>query len=341
MGYHQAKSLTSGPQMNVVILHGSNDVYGASRVLLAEVAAYLSLGHHVTVVLPMDGPLTSELQTLSSAVRVCVEPDMAVIRKSDLLGSLRQTSIPSVVQEADVAVLWTLALGRYSRKLVASGIPFYFSVHEFLPGVLGAALVRFALGGGDFLIQACSHTVAAWLAKCGIASERVVVSYPHIPVPELRQERTRREDSFTVAVVGRVNGAKGHLEVVRAFSSAALAPKSKWRLLLCGMPFRGQEAFLHELLEAMKGDSRIAYLGEIDGLGEVAAEVDVVACFPKRPESLGLVPLEARALGLLATGYAFGGLSESLRLARGIPVAPNEGEAGIVRGCSPISGTRC
>lgn len=299
--------------MIATILHGSNDVYGASRVLLDEVASLRTLGHDVRVVLPTTGPLTGELRRLGADVSI--DPQLAVLRRSRLRDAMRRPTLPRAARDADVVVLWTLALSLYVPLLTLRRKRHYISVHELLLGRFGSALVRILVATGSGPVTACSHAVARWLEGHGVKPGRIQVMYPSFTWAV--NHRRPPKAVFTVGVVGRVNGHKGHLQVAQAFLNVA---EEDWRLILVGAPFPGQEAAQIDVDRIAQTDTRITTAGEVDGFDALADQLDLVACFPDRPEPFGLVPIEAWAQGVRAAGFDAGGAAEVLEIVDGLRV---------------------
>jgi glycosyltransferase involved in cell wall biosynthesis len=157
------------------------------------------------------------------------------------------------------------------------------------------------------------------LRRNGVSAHRIAVLYPVIDIGENPLPMPRPDRPFTVSVVGRVNGTKGHQEVAREFAVPPLADLD-WRLNLYGAPFPGQEPALYEVLESTARDSRVRYRGEVQSFDEIAAETDVLACFPTKPESFGLVPVEGWLAGIRSVGWALGGATEVLTLVGGLSV---------------------
>jgi glycosyltransferase involved in cell wall biosynthesis len=304
--------------MKIAILHGSNDTYGASKVLRQEVECLVSLGHEVLLVVPHAGPLAGDLAQFGALVSVVVDSSLVVLRRSKLTDLLHPLTLRADVALADVVVLWTLALSAYVPVLRLRRRRFYVSVHELLLGRVGGILVRTLLAGGTFPVCACSEATATWLHNHGVGRDRLTVTSPVFSAVDAVPERTVHEP-LTVAVVGRVNGHKGHLEVARAFQSPALSG-SGWRLLLFGTPFPGQDDALHSLQALVKDDPRVEYRGEAASVAAIAAEIDAVACFPSTPEPFGLVPIEAWRVGVRAVGFADGGAGEVLPVVGGLGV---------------------
>lgn len=315
--------------MKIAVLHGSNDSYGATRVLCQEVECLVLLGHEVSIVVPHPGPLAQDLAHLGDAVTVIVDPTLSVLRRSRMRDMLRPPSLRPETAGADLVVLWTLALAAYIPILRLHRKRFYVSVHELLPGTMGGVLVRLLLARGRFPVTACSAATADWLHAQGVARSRLTVTFPVFD-PVIAIPHPPTHEPATIAVIGRVNGHKGHLEVVRAMQADVPGDPS-WRLLLFGAPFPGQENALTEVLDAADGDPRIRYCGEASSLSAIAGDIDAVLCFPSRPEPFGLVPIEAWRLGLRSVGYADGGAAEVLDIVGGIGVPRTADAAADVR----------
>src|SRR6202034_3038050 len=129
--------------MRITFLHSSNDVYGASKVLVSDVVRLAEQGHDVHVVVPSNGPLV-ELNEIDR-VGYVVEPDLAILRRVNPRDAMRWPHLPAVARTADLVVLWTLPLALYGPALRARGHPHVVSVHERADGSLGKALLLLAL----------------------------------------------------------------------------------------------------------------------------------------------------------------------------------------------------
>ena len=47
------------PTKNILLVHSSNDLYGASKILIIIIEALIKSGHSVHLVLPENGPLNN------------------------------------------------------------------------------------------------------------------------------------------------------------------------------------------------------------------------------------------------------------------------------------------
>lgn len=306
--------------MRISYLHGSSDLYGASRMLIQEVCASTALGHRVSVVLPTYGPLVQQLR--EAGAEVAIEPELRVLRRVSPFSAVRGEGFD--IPDSDIVVLWTLALLPEAQRIRRHGVKLGVSVHEFFDSQLGNVLRRY-LRHLDVPVQCNSMVVARWLQAGGIPADVCHLTYPVVQAQTAeprRKEAPSAAKPFTMLVMGRINGTKGHVEAVHAVRELS---RQDARLLLAGSPFPGQEQNLKVLEAEVAGVPNVEMLGQISDLRHVAQEVDVLLSVPSRPESLGLQPLEFWELGVRAGGWAWGGQTEVLSMVEGIllPRAPD------------------
>jgi glycosyltransferase involved in cell wall biosynthesis len=305
--------------LRIAFLHGSNDLYGASRVLAQDVELLLGQGHEVHVALPEDGPLTSALRELGA--HPSIEP-LRVLRRVDGASGMRlPTTLPSVCDAADVIVVWTLALAAYLPLLRLGRRRTICSVHEILPGSPGRLLAATACLCSHVLMVN-SRATARWLAQdFKFRQPRLAypIAPPYMPVAQVEGG----SGPLRLLLMGRVNGHKGHLEAVHATQLARDAGDDI-RLTLLGGSFVGQEHHRAELLATVGGVSWAHYGGEVTDPERFLRECDVVLIPSTRPESFGLVAIEAWAAGRRVVASDQGGLSEAARMVEGVMVAPGD-----------------
>jgi glycosyltransferase involved in cell wall biosynthesis len=302
----------------VTLLHGSNDTYGASRVLVDDARALRSLGWEVHVLLPENGPLTSLLTGVGAHVEL---HDLSVLRRVSLGRTRVPLRLPETVASSDLVVLWTMALAPYFPVLALRAKPTICSVHEIQPGRAGTLLAwtvaRLATG-----LMANSSATATWLRDCGGRHADAVVAYPvsppYDPLPLPPTDRP-----FHILVAGRVNGHKGHVEAVSACRLARAAGLDL-RLTLLGSPYPGQENHLEALLRAIDGEDWVAYLGEVESIRPYLADAHVLLVPTTTPEPFGIVALEGWAAGRLVLASDIGGLSEAADLVGGVKFPPRD-----------------
>ena len=305
----------------VTFLHGSNDVYGASRVLLDDARILGNLGCDVRVVLPADGPLVSLLSAVGAEVAL---DDLRVLRRVTLSRTRIPMTLPALASSADLIVLWTMALALYLPVLAVRRKPTICSVHEIQPGKAGASLAWAVARLADGLMVNSSAT-ATWLRSSMRKPVEPVVAYPvapeYAPLP-----MPTSDGPMQVLMAGRVNGHKGHLEAVQACKLARVQGLDI-RLTLLGAPYPGQEIHLNRLQKAIEGEEWTTYLGEVESIRPHLANAHVLLVPTTQPEPFGIVALEGWAAGRLVLASDIGGLSEAAGMVGGIKVQPsNVGE---------------
>jgi glycosyltransferase involved in cell wall biosynthesis len=305
--------------LRLAFLHGSNDLYGASRVLAQDVELLRAQGHEVAVALPQDGPLTGILRELGADVNV---ESLRVLRKVDGAAGVRlPTKLPTVCQSADIVVPWTLALAAYLPLLRLRRRRVLCSVHEILPGPAGRLLAAAACAFSHALMVN-SRATAQWLTR-DLRRERPQLAYPIAPPYRPLARGANGADVLRLLLMGRVNGHKGHLEAVRAAQLARDAGE-KVELTLLGGAFSGQEEHLADLLEAIGDLPWAHYGGEVAEPREFLRACDVVLIPTTRPEPFGLVAIEAWAAGRRVIASDQGGLAEATAMVEGLLVAAGD-----------------
>lgn len=290
--------------MRIAVAHGSNDLYGASRVLVEDVSILRHLNHEVCVLLPGDGPLTSALKGFGAEVQRC---DLAVLRRVAKRQIRLPISVPAAMSGADLVVLWTLALSSYLPTLWLRRKPTLCSVHEIQPSAAGRVLAAMACAFAN-RVMANSQATAKWLRPRSGGGRGVVVAYPQAP-PYEPLPFPVGHGLFRVLVAGRVNGRKGHLEAVEA-CNLARAEGINLHLTLVGAPFPGQENHLRDLLRAIEGVSWVTYQGDVPDIRPYLQEAELLLVPSVKPESFGIVALEGWAAGRPVLAAEAGGLAE-------------------------------
>jgi len=315
--------------VNVGFVHGSNDLYGASNVLLHDVAIMRDMGHHVAVQLPYSGPLDQRLRDLGCEVE-CAR--MSVLRRSDPLDLLRVNPLRklSVLAECDLVVANSLAVtpavlafaGYRNRPKVVS------SLHEILPGRQGTVVARMARSASDgFLTN--SEATRRWFIDASRASARVEMAYP--VAPEYRGTRATGSppDGARLILAGRVSRRKGHLELARACDQLR-AEGREISLTLAGAPFRSSSQLrsLQTLMMYIADRPWIDYVGELApaDLLNCMADHDLCVVAATEIESFGLVIVDAWASGLPSLAPAIGGMTEAIALVDGASYSPDEAD---------------
>lgn len=296
--------------MKIVLLHGSNDLYGASRVLVDDVRIFTEAGATVDVVVPSDGPLHTAVAAAGGSL--IVDEGLHVLRRVSGPFGVLPSRLPSACAGADVIVIWTLAMAPYLPLAYASRARSVLAVHEILEGSLGRLLAWWGRSFANSIVTN-SHATSRWLNGRREVRETEVL-YPIAPPYEPTPLPTGPP---SVVLAGRVNGNKGHLLAVDAVERAR-SDGTDLSLVLAGAPFPGQEEHLDALLARIEHLPWVAYLGELPDIYGLLAESNALVVGSTTPEPFGIVCLEAWSQGRTVLAPDFGGVAEAVRLVEGL-----------------------
>lgn len=310
----------------VLFLHGSDEAYGADRILLDVIVGLSKHGWPIHVLLPDDvapGWLSASL----AAAGIPVERlPLAVARRRHF----RLSALPAYVGELSRA---RRTIRRRARRVKAciihvntsalpvaailgrpGGARLVWHVHEIIVRPRPIAwLFRLLPPLTANRVIAVSAAVRSHLTPLGLFGRRVVTvrnglaAREPAPMPGLRRENRR-----LVAFVGRLNRWKGYELFVDAVTRVAdrhpdvdfvvagdAPPGEAWRT----------DDLDRRIAEAGLG-GRIRALGLVPDGASVSEAADIVVIPSTWPEPFGLVALEAMRAGRAVVAAAHGGIPE-------------------------------
>lgn len=308
----------------ILFLHSSAGRYGADRQLLA-LAAGLDRDRFTPVaVLPERGELAEPLEDAGVEAAVA---GLSILRRAELGPRAAWRLLRADVRELEaLARARDVALVHSNTSVIASGqrladrlgVPHALHVRELYPHVpLAWPLWRRRLLAADRLL-CVSRAVAAQFFD----SEQVAVVHDGLPGPPERAERSAAraalgldQDTFAVAVLGRVSAWKGQDVLARALAEEPLASIGAVGLV-AGTAWPGNDrpaTRLDRLRDELGLGDRLRSLGFQADVGALLGAVDAVAVPSTRPDPFPNAALEAAAAGVPVVAAAHGGLPEMLR----------------------------
>ena len=314
----------------VLYVHSSGRRYGADRQLAQLATGLDPRRYRAVVVLPEEGPLADELR--AAAVPVHVRPGLAVLRR----GLFTPRGVAGVAARAAVDAV---ALGALVRREGASLV--HSNTTVTLGGAAAAALTRrphvwhareiYA----DFprwwpayrrvLLTADAVPCLSEATRRQFAgAERALVIAEGLPDEALARRPVDRAqaraaldlpgEALVCLLLGRLTTWKGQEVLARALGEPEL-----WATgaigLVAGEAWPGEEHHvraLERLRDELGLGGRLRLLGWRDDLEVLYGAADVVCVPSTLPEPLGLVALEAAAVGHCVVASNAGGLPEIL-----------------------------
>ena len=124
---------------NILLIHSSNDLYGASKILITIIEILIKSGHSVHLILPENGPLNKlrELKSINLSII-----NIGVFRKKyfNFFGLINRFffiikstfQIKKLIKECDIDLVYTNTSTAVSPTFAAylKNIPSVFHVHE-------------------------------------------------------------------------------------------------------------------------------------------------------------------------------------------------------------------
>lgn len=314
--------------MNLLILHGSSDLYGASKILLVTVQLLVKKGYKPLVVLGHHGPLADKLVEAGAEIafirlgilrRKYKTPVGMLNRLSVLLKASRCLKRLIIEKQIEIVYSNTTAVlaGAFAAK--AMGIKHVWHIHEIIESPKW--LSRF-LGK---LVNRYSHTVivvsAAVQQSWGqyVTADKLQLIHngidysPYLQASgKLRIELGVSEDTVVVGMVGRVHYWKGQ-DYFLQIASQLNKKFPDLHFVMIGDAFPGYE-YLYEqhsaIIHKENLQKKVTNLGYRTDVAELLQGFDILVLPSILPDPFPTVILEAMAAGKPVVATQQGGAME-------------------------------
>jgi len=235
----------------------------------------------------------------------------------------------------DVVHVWDYeflpAIAAIYLKILAPGLPLVVSADSF-PGLswssddplIDALASVYTASIGRFLASLCdafvvySDSFVRDAIRMGVNESKIHVIplgvdirkfRPDLPVAAIRESLGLRPDDVVLLFVGRLVPIKRISLLLKVFKRVARERDDVKLLIVGDGPLKSL------ILEAMKEDSRILYLGPREDVNMIMAASDVLI-LPSRSEGVPSVILEAQACGMPVIASRTGGIPDVVKHGR-------------------------
>lgn len=316
--------------MKILMLHGSSDLYGASKILLVTVQTLVNNGNQVTVILTESGPLAHLLTEAGASVLFIrlgilrrkyksvagLMNRIAVLRKAylSICTLIRQQQFDVVYSNTTAVLAGAFAAKRTRTRHI-------WHIHEIIESprwlyrFLGQTLNYYS----DTVIAVSGAVAKSWSKY--VHKEKIICVYNGIdysPFLEatgnFRAEIKAAESDVIIGMIGRVHPWKGQgyfLDI-----AAALKPKfENLHFVMAGDAFPGNE-YLYTELAAKVGSyglqKDVTDLGFRNDIPALLQGFDILILPSVLPDPFPTVILEAMASGKPVAATAHGGALEMI-----------------------------
>ena len=289
-----------GQELSVpVVFVSSHARAGGSERYLETLVQHLGDGWVRLVVCLEDGPLVERLR--AAGVTTEVVPTSA--RPWGIVGSARR--LRRTLARWDPALVHANGIKAAITSVLATRRPIVWVKHDFSYDGLLARLVamrcRMVIGVSEAVTQTFTRRRKVEVVHNGISPHEV----DRVAGRRLLEDALGQPADEVVALVGRLDPFKGHLELLGA---AARLQRPTLRLVFIGGPDPSHAAY-ERSLRRLAGD-RATFLGYREDAVALIGGSDLLAIPTPSPEGFPYAGLEAMAVGTPIVGYAHGGLPE-------------------------------
>ncbi|GAB3911478.1 glycosyltransferase family 4 protein [Mucilaginibacter boryungensis] len=316
--------------MNILILHGTSDLYGGSKILYT-VADFLRKKYGVTVILSEEGPLADVLREHGIEVIIM---KMGILRRKylnpkGLINRVRaltkaKREIKEIVESKNIQLLYSNTTGVLIGAYVANSckIKHIWHIHEIIekPALftkfIGWHIKKFA----DLVIVVSNEVKKHWEKYLDANIIHTVyngIDYQPIINAEdgLRDELQLTNDDILIGMIGRVNlwkGQKYFLEITTLLCKKY--PNVKF--VMVGDVYPGYEYLYDEIKQIIdnnKLEKNVYNLGYRTDIPYILKGLDIFILPSILPDPLPTVILEAMAAGKPVVATKHGGAIEMVQ----------------------------
>ena len=291
----------------ILLLHSSNDMYGASRIVLQVIDILIKAKYEVHIILPYNGVLNKIITDKGAS---CSTYNLGVLRKKylNLKGlynrflkiKMAKNYISNYIDKHHIDLLYTSTSVIISGGLAAKkrGIPKISHIHEIPTGnKLYEIFIGLFVRCFSTKVIAVSNSVAkhwrSYLKKNQLIKVYNGIVFPFAKTPNNTKKKT--DQNITVTSIGRLVPSKGHKYFVEV-AKELLKFNNQYQFLIVGDTFPGYESYEEELKKLVTQNDlnqTIHFLGYRTDIEAILSKSDLVFHSSIAPDSLPTVIFEA------------------------------------------------
>ena len=313
------------PKKNILLVHSSNDLYGASKIFLQLIDLFLTNGFNVYVVLPEKGKLDDFLN--KKDIKVSYH-ELGVLRKKYLnpLGLINRLVInikaikflSNYIKNCSIDLVYTNTSTVLSGGIAAkkNGIPSLFHVHEIPTGnwlyeIFSGKLINRI---SSKVLTVSNSVKSHWLKN--INEHKIERVYNGIEYQKMDSiiKLEKDQGDFVITSVARLIPYKGHMYLIEV-ANELIKKSSKFKFLIVGdtLPsYLSYEKSVKQKVKDLGLENQIKFLGFREDVSSILKQSDLFIHPAIAPDPLPTVLFESLYNDLPSVATNLGGAIEIL-----------------------------
>lgn len=291
--------------MNVLQILPQLESGGVERGTIDLAEALISKGHKAVVV-SAGGRLVAQLESIGAkhykmaahkkslfSVVVCVFKLIEIINKEDIDIVHARSRVPAWISFFAVpntkAVFITTCHGYYSKHFFSN-----------------------VMGWGKRVIVISQIIGRHMACDFHVPKEKMRLIYRGVDLNEFKQKKISVTDKKVIGIIGRITPLKGHIYFIKSLPAIfSEFPQAK-AIIVGEAPSNRQDYFieLQNLVKKLNLKDKVQFLGNVQNIPQVLAELDVLVMSTTTEEAFGRVLIEAGAVGVPVVATRVGGIVE-------------------------------
>jgi glycosyltransferase involved in cell wall biosynthesis len=313
------------PKKNILLVHSSNDLYGASKIFLQLIDLFLTNGFNVYVVLPEKGKLDDFLN--KKDIKVSYH-ELGVLRKKYLnpLGLINRLVInnkaikflSNYIKNYSIDLVYTNTSTVLSGGIAAkkNGIPSLFHVHEIPTGnwlyeIFSGKIINKI---SSKVLTVSNSVKSHWLKN--INEHKIERVYNGIEYKKMDSiiKLEKDQGDFVITSVARLIPYKGHMYLIE-IADQLIKKSSKFKFLIVGDTLPSYSSYEKSIKQKVKDlglENKIKFLGFRNDISSILKQSDLFIHPAIAPDPLPTVLFESLYNNLPSVATNLGGAIEIL-----------------------------
>ena len=289
---------------NILLVHSSNDLYGASKILITIIEILIKSGHSVHLILPENGPLNKHKSLINVNLSII---NVGVFRKkylnffgllNRLIFIIKSTfQIKKIINKHDIDLVYTNTSTIVSPALAAqlTKTPSIFHIHEipFGSNLYTKFLTKIFNLFSEKIIAVSNSTRDFWIKK-GVVHNKIMVINNGFNFDFSSIKKTVN-DKVVFTSISRIIPYKGHLFLIELFNKV-LKERKDVILQIVGDTLPYYENYFNKLKSKVKGykiEKNIIFLGYRNDIKSILDNSQFFIHTPINPDPFPTVIFEA------------------------------------------------